>query len=67
MFVGYCQLVTCALGLVGGVWAMPCPGVDVEPRVLCTPGVRGRLVGGTKAAPGGGEVVPVGGEEVPAF
>lgn len=68
-------LPTCALGLVGGVWAwpvtvIPCPGVD-GPRTLCAPGVRGRLEGGTGtvagASPGGGEEVPAGGEEVPAF
>ncbi len=57
---------TCALGLVGGVWACPA-GVVVEPRTPCTPEVSGRLDGGTRAAPGGGEEVPVGGEEVPVF
>lgn len=61
---------TCALGLVGGVWAcpagvIPCPGVVVEPRTFCAPEVRGRLDGGT--SPGGGEEVPVGGEEVPVL
>lgn len=56
---------TCALGLVGGVCA--CPGVGVGPRTPSTPEVRGRLDGGTRAAPGGGEAVPVGGEEVPVF
>lgn len=62
----------CALGLVGGVWAcpagvIPCPEVVVGPRTPCTPDVRGRLDGGTRATPGGGEEVPVGGEEVPVF
>ena len=59
---------TCALGLVGGVWACwPCPGVEVGPRAVCDPELRGRLEGGTRAAPGGGDVVPVGGEEVPVL
>lgn len=63
---------TCALGLVGGVWAcpagvIPCPGVVVGPWTPWTPDVRGRLDGGIRTVPGGGEDVPVGGEEVPVF
>lgn len=54
----------CALGLVGGVWACwPCPGV--EHSDAWDPELRGRLEGGTRAAPGGGDMVPVGGEDVP--
>lgn len=61
---------TCALGFVGGVWicpegVRPCPGVVVEPRTACTPGVSGRVVGGTMTRPGGGETVPGVGEVVP--
>lgn len=37
------------------------------PRTPGTPELRGRLDGGTRAAPGGGDEVPVGGEEVPVF
>lgn len=64
------ERLTCALGLDGGVCAcpagaIPCPGVVVVvPTEPCTPELRGRWDGGTRAAPGGGEEVPVGGEEV---